>query len=98
VFRVKLSVLAQEDLISVWEYYSGASNIETADQLLHRLNTKINSLADFPDRGVLREDLKIGVRMSVEGKFLIFYEPYKATVLILRVIHGARDLNELDIF
>ncbi len=70
---------------------------EVADEMLRKINERIDSLADFPDRGVLQEDLKDGTRRLIEGKYLIYYSPYKSTVFILRVVHGARDLGELEL-
>jgi len=53
---------------------------------------------DFaPERYVLREDLAAGLRaLQVQG-YLIFYRVEEERVLILRVIHGARDITD-DMF
>ena len=93
-FRVQVNLEAEEDLIEIWEdvaIYNGVA----ADRSVKLLGEKIDSLADMPDRGKMRDDLMAGIRMLVEGKYLIFYRVGKTQVEILRVIHGSRDLSQI---
>lgn len=93
-FRVKLSARAEEDLIDIWLAIAG-DNPRNADRFLDRLNTRIDALADHPGRGVPRPQLGTGIRMLVEGNYLILYRVKAVEVLIARAVHGARDLGEL---
>jgi toxin ParE1/3/4 len=53
---------------------------------------------DFaPERNVLREDLAAGLRALQVQDYLVFYRVEEERVLILRVIHGARDITD-DMF
>jgi toxin ParE1/3/4 len=49
------------------------------------------SLLDFPDRGAPRSELGEGLRMLVEGKYLIFYRVVESEVAVVRVLHGSQD-------
>ncbi len=93
-FRVQVNVEAEEDLIEIWEDIA-THNVAAADRNVRLLGEKIDTLADMPDRGKMRDDLGAGIRMLVEGKYLIFYRVGETQVEILRVIHGARDLSQI---
>ena len=49
-------------------------------------------IADGPTRYAARPDLGDVVRICVHGNYLIIFEPYEEGALILRVLHGARNL------
>ena len=49
-------------------------------------------IADGPARYAPRPDLGEALRVCVHGNYLIVFEPYDEGVLILRVLHGARNL------
>jgi toxin ParE1/3/4 len=93
-FRVRLSDRAEEDLIDIWLRIARDSP-RNADRFLDVLNGRIDSLADYPGRGVPRPELGKGIRMLVEGNYLILYRVEAKAVLIARVVHGGRDLREL---
>lgn len=93
-FRVQVNVEAEEDLIRIWAEIAEHNEV-AADKYLKILNDRIESLFEFPDRGKPRDDLIVGVRMLVEGKYLIFYRVENLRVEILRVIHGRRDLTSI---
>ncbi len=93
-FRVKVTALAEKDLIQIW--LSIAENsVADADQFLDLLNSRIDSPADFPDRGPARPDIARGARILIEGNYLIFYRQLKSDIEVLRVVHGAMDLKNL---
>lgn len=93
-FRVKLTVRAENDLIDIWFAVARGSPGE-ADRFVRRLNDRISSLREYPDRGVARPDIGLDARMLVEGNYLILYRVASRDVDIVRVVHGARDLREI---
>jgi toxin ParE1/3/4 len=93
-FNIILKPQAKRDIYKMWHEMS-QQNIAAADRFVDRIDKRVLSLALFPDRGALREELGNGLRMLVEGKNLIFYRVVGSKVEILRVIHGARDLSRL---
>ena len=93
-FRVKLSARAEEDLIGIWLAIASDSPT-TADGFLDRLNGRIDTLAEFPERGAARPEFGKDVRFLAEGKYLVFYHVLVASVEVVRVVHGARELRDL---
>ncbi len=66
--------------------------------MLTRTGDKIDSLADFPELGVEREDLR-GCRVLLCRPYIIVYR-LRATgadnlLIALRIVHRARDLPTL---
>jgi toxin ParE1/3/4 len=92
-FRVQVNAEALEDLIAIWAGIA-VHNPLAADQYLRLLDQRIDSLYEMPDRGAPREDLQPGLRMLVQGNYLIFYRVADGGVEILRVLHGAMDLTQ----
>jgi toxin ParE1/3/4 len=64
---------------------------------LLRIDGKLQILRDFPGIGTLRDDIRPGLRMLVEGNHLLLYEHDAAndTVELVSVIDGRRDLGML---
>ena len=77
--------------------YIAAENTVAADRLLLRLDEKLQLLRNFPGVGTLRDDIRPGLRMLVEGNYLLLYEhdPATDTVELVSAIDGRRDLSPL---
>ena len=95
-FQVKVSALAENDLIGIWRSIADHTEIG-ADRFLKLLDTRMDSLHDFPDRGAKRSEFGKSVRILVEGRYVIIYRKIRNKVEILRVVHGAMDLAKLDL-
>jgi toxin ParE1/3/4 len=91
-----VSCRAEAELRQVWRYIA-AENAAAADRLLLRIDEKLQVLRDFPEIGRLREDIRPGLRMLVEGNYLLLYEHDKSNdaVELVAVVDGRRDLSEL---
>ena len=93
---VLLSPLAVEDLIALHGWIVEEADRAIADGYLDRIERKMAGLTQFPLRGAPRDDLAPGVRTLVfERKVLIAYRVEGATVTVLRVISGQRELAPL---
>lgn len=93
-YRVILLPRAKRDIYKIWHDISSQSPV-AADKFFDKLDRRILSLIEFPDRGASREDLRKGLRMLVEGYHLIFYRVQGRKVEIVRVVHGAMDLPKI---
>jgi len=86
-----------EDIIGLAEYIARDS-LETAARFFDAVEATIKWLAEMPGTGALRDfadpRLKNLRSWAVQGfpNHLIFYEVNDATVMVLAVLHGARDL------
>ena len=87
---------AEGELRELWRYIA-ADNMDAADRLLLRIEAKLDRLRDFPGIGTLRNDIRAGFRMLVEGPYLLLYEYDEATneVELISVVDGRRDLSDL---
>jgi toxin ParE1/3/4 len=52
-------------------------------------------LRHFPLTGPAREQLAAGLRMTFHRPYAIYYKALPEAVVIIRVIHGARDIDAL---
>jgi len=95
--EVKIRPLAEIDIEEIWHSIA-LYNIIAAENFSDKLKQKIQLLCAFPEHGPLRPDIFPNARISIEGQYLIIYRFEKDVVEVIRVVHGARDLNELDIF
>ena len=87
---------AEEELRQIWRHIA-AENPGAADRLLLRIDDKLQVLRDFPGMGTLRDDIRPGFRMLVEGNYLLLYEHDTAndSVELIAIVDGRRDLSEL---
>jgi toxin ParE1/3/4 len=68
--------------------------------LLERSGNKSNdlpitALEIFPLIGRSRDELKKGLRSFVVRKYVVFYTIWQEIPVIIRVVHGSRDLEAL---
>lgn len=97
VFRITLR--AQTDLDEIWLYIA-ADRPEAADRFLERFQRGFELLASRPDIGESRPELGRRFRSFSVANYAVYYRTLEADtgVEILRVLHGARDVGEAEIF
>jgi toxin ParE1/3/4 len=59
------------------------------------LYEKIRLLADFPEIGARRELLAPNLRGLSHGRYMIYYFAKDTEIVIVRVVHGARDARAI---
>lgn len=84
---------ARADLLDIWLEIA-SKNPTTADRLYDRLEARVRVLRDYPEIGTARPDIAAEARMLVEGSYLILYRIRTDDVQIVRVLHGARDIDQ----
>jgi toxin ParE1/3/4 len=89
--RVRRANGADNDLDEIWTNIA-IDSIAAADRLIDRLEAAEDRLGDFPELGRLRDDIAADLRSWPVGDYLILYRVDREGVLIVRVLHGARDL------
>ncbi len=85
---------AELDLIEIGLRIA-AENPEAADRWLQLIDQKCQLLASMPQMGRDRADLAPNLRSFPVGDYLIFYRPDSDGVVVIRVLHGARNLPPL---
>jgi len=90
----RLSRQAEADVDAIYDYVAEA-NRSAADRLSFAFERKFRLLASQPLLGQLRPDLAPNLRCFTLGNYVIFYRSEGREVEIVRVIHGARDIQAL---
>ncbi|MBA2659749.1 MAG: type II toxin-antitoxin system RelE/ParE family toxin [Nitrosospira sp.] len=85
---------AENDLEEIW-WYIAQDSPHNADKFLDSIQERCLALADFPQTGVKRDELEIGLRSQPVSHYLIFYFPLEDGIDIVRVLHGSRDIESL---
>ena len=92
--KILLKPQAETDLIEIWVYIA-QDNPTAADQLLNTIDDKCLTLAESPLIGKARDELVPGVRSFPVGNYVLFYQLTEDGIEIIRVLHGARDIETL---
>lgn len=66
-----------------------------AEQFAENLTTRIRFLATSPGFGRPRPSMGSGIRSTVVGDYIVLYHASIATVTVIRVLHGARNLQAI---
>src|SRR6266567_4353446 len=86
---------ARLDLKRHWRYIA-RDNLPAADRLLDAAEETFKLIAENPDIGSQRSFRKlVGVRSRAVtgfGNYLVFYKARGETAVIVRILHGMRDL------
>ncbi len=85
---------AEKDIDEILIYIA-ADNLDAALVFNDRLTELFEMLADNEKAGRERPELKEDIRSFPQGNYLIFYRSWAGNIAIVRVIHGARDLDEM---
>ena len=62
---------------------------------LRDIALRCRRIGEFPHAGAPRPHWGEGIRIAVHGRCVIVYRVGNETVQVLRVVHGARDLDAL---
>lgn len=94
--RIRRTSRADEDLIEIWCYLA-AQNESAADRLLDRFEQRWNGLLSYPHLGKACPDIAEGIRVLGEGEYLIYYRVAERDIVILRILHGRRNISGDDV-
>jgi toxin ParE1/3/4 len=85
---------AEEDIDEILAYIA-SDNFEASLVFYDRLIDLFEMLGTNPNAGRERPDLDRGLRSFPQGSYLIFYRVWAGEIAIARVLHSARDLDEI---
>ncbi len=91
-----LSETAEGDLAAILDFVAERDGVDRALHVHDKLSEAFERLAHSPGIGATKPHLTTAsIRWWSVFDFLIVYDSETAPLLILRVIHGARDLDRL---
>lgn len=87
---------ARNDLLEAWLYIA-QDNPNAADRLLNTLSADAKRLQANPLLGRLRPELADNLRSwPTASPYILFYHSDPQGIVILRVLHHARDFAQID--
>jgi len=89
--RLTFTPLAEQDLEAIGDYIA-ADNPLRALRFVRELRAQCQRITINPPGYRLRTELGDGIRSCAYGHYVIFFEAEPDAVVILRILHGARDL------
>ncbi len=91
--RIRFTSLAEADLLELWLTIA-EENLVAADKSLDIIQETVALLANQPEMGRSRPELASGLRsFPTRTPYIIFYLPKEDGLLIVRVLHHARDID-----
>jgi toxin ParE1/3/4 len=89
--RLAFTPLAEQDLEAIADYIA-ADNPVRALSFVRELRAQCQRITLNPPGYRLRPELGDGIRSCAHGHYVIFFEATTKEVLVVRILHGARDL------
>jgi toxin ParE1/3/4 len=89
--RLAFTPRAEQDLEAIADYIA-ADNPGRALSFVRELRAQCQRITHNPPGYRLRPELGDGIRSCPHGHYVIFFECDPDAVLIVRILHGARDL------
>jgi toxin ParE1/3/4 len=85
---------ALADLAEIWAFIAQAS-VNHADRFARLIDHHLRALARQPHMGRSRPELSADLRSFSVGRYVVFYVPLLKGVEVVRVLHGARDIESI---
>jgi toxin ParE1/3/4 len=92
--RIVRTPAAVRDLAAITDYIA-ADNLTAALGFYDKVDRYLAMIAQYPEIGEAVDDLSPGLRRFTLGNYLLFYHPGDDEVELIRVLHGARDIERL---
>jgi toxin ParE1/3/4 len=85
---------ARDDLLQIWLYVAERSET-AADKLIDKFERTLRMLARHPLVGEAVPQYRPSLRRFTVGQYVLYYEPIQSGVRLVRVLHGARKIEDL---
>jgi toxin ParE1/3/4 len=93
---VEFAGAAAVDLEAIADYI-GQDSAKRALSFTRELVARCKRIAIQPRAFPPRDEFGSGIRAAVHGSYLILYAERNERLVIERIVHGARDLDNLDL-
>ena len=91
--RIRFTDSAETDLLELWLTIA-EENLVAADESLDLIHATVSVLGGQPEMGRSRPELADGLHsFPTRTPYIIFYLPGKDGLLVVRVLHHARDID-----
>ena len=95
--RVELSLDAQRDVLEIAAHITTEScSRQRGEDFLEGVFAICETLASHPAMGELRTELKTALDRSFSaGRYVIYFQPTAAGIVVARMLHGSRDHSSI---
>jgi toxin ParE1/3/4 len=83
------------DPADIWLYLATEASENVATRFVREIEAAFEPVRCFTLAAPAREQLAPGLRVTLHGAYAIYYRPVADAVVIIRVLHGARDVAAL---
>ncbi|MBV8557302.1 MAG: type II toxin-antitoxin system RelE/ParE family toxin [Planctomycetaceae bacterium] len=66
---------------------------KAAERFAGAVDEKCSTLGNFPEMGRARDEIAPGLRSTVVGRYVLFYQLRGDVVEVPRILHGRRDIR-----
>ncbi|MDM0022752.1 type II toxin-antitoxin system RelE/ParE family toxin [Variovorax saccharolyticus] len=84
--------LAQADLEAIGDYIA-LDNPRRALSFIEELGDHCKKIASSPQAYRPRQELAEGLRSCAHGRYVIYFQSHDDVLLIVRILHGAQDIQ-----
>lgn len=91
--KLRLSKAAQDDLVGIRLFSNMEFGAGTTDSYMRGFNNAFRRLRDFPRWGAPVEEFGEDLRCITHRSHRIFYRVESSEVVVIRIIHHARDMK-----
>ncbi len=95
MLKVRLTEAAERDLADIEDFLAVEASDTVADRVVSEIITAAQNLCRFPLAGSVRPNLARDVRVIFHGSYGVYYRNLDDAIVVLRVLHGARDVAAL---
>ncbi len=90
----ELTPEADADVRAIWQYIADDDSEVSADRVVARIYAECEKLGEMPSLGHFRDELvDRNYKFWSVWSYLVVYEWGKRPILVISVVHGARDLD-----
>lgn len=86
---------AQSDLDEIWDYLASEADEAIADRVVDEIRYACERIVEFPHSGRTKEMLRPDLRSFIVRNYVFFYYVHSDGIEIIRILHGARDIESL---
>ncbi len=92
--QFKVSAKANKDLFDIGVYTQGKFGIKQRRLYLNNIASKFKLLANKPEIGIKRFNVRSDYYSSLIQKHIVFYKKYKYGIRIIRVLHQNMEFDK----
>ena len=87
---------ARDHLDAIYDTIAAAASPDIAQRFANGILDHIGTLTDYPRRGTMRDDLRLGLRTTAGRRGVtIAFAGDEAAVLVVGIFYGGRDFEAL---